>query len=342
MTGLGAKQPDSWSEDAVIHEFATWLVFKIGGLDAESHWGQSIHFFVYDTIKIMLLLLVMTLLMGVVNSYMPVEKVRAWLASRRWFGLDHLIAAVFGAITPFCSCSSIPLFIGFVRGGIPLGVTFSFLITSPLVNEAAVAVFIGVFGWKTTLIYCGAGITVGTVVGWILGRMKLEVHVEDWVWKARIAACDTPTERLTFGERLPSIVREAMATTRKVMLYVLVGVAIGAAMHGFVPAGYFERFISRTNPLAVPVAVVLGVPMYANATGVIPVIEQLVDKGIPLGTALAFMMAVVGLSVPEALLLRRILKPRLIAIYFASVSLAIVALGYFFNAVLDGALAPPN
>ncbi|MFN7021569.1 MAG: permease [Phycisphaerales bacterium] len=317
----------------MIHEFASWLVYHIIGMDPASHWGRSVHFFVYDTIKITLLLLAMTFLMGVVNSYMPVEKVRARLASRRWFGLDHLMAAVFGAITPFCSCSSIPLFIGFVRGGIPLGVTFSFLITSPLVNEAAVAVFIGVFGWRTTLLYCVAGITVGTIVGGVLGRLRLERHVEDWVWNSKVAAGDAPMEHRTFRDRLPGIVREALATTKKVMPYVLVGIAIGAAMHGFVPAGYFERYISRDNPLAVPAAVVLGVPMYANATGVIPVIEQLVEKGIPLGTALAFMMAVVGLSIPEGLLLRRVLKPRLIIIFFASVSMAIAALGYFFNAV---------
>lgn len=319
----------------MIHEFASWLVYAVIGMDPDSHWGQSVHFFVYDTIKITLLLLAMTFFMGVVNSYMPVEKVRAWLASRRWFGLDHLVAAVFGAITPFCSCSSIPLFIGFVRGGIPLGVTFSFLITSPLVNEAAVAVFVGVFGWKTTMIYCGAGIAVGAVVGWVLGRLKLERHVEEWVWKAQVASGEAPTERRTFRERLPGITREALATTKKVMPYVLVGIAIGAAMHGFVPAGYFERYISRDNPLAVPAAVALGVPMYANATGVIPVVEQLVHKGIPLGTALAFMMAVVGLSIPEGLLLRRVLKPKLIAIFFGSVSVAIMALGYFFNAVLE-------
>lgn len=318
----------------MIHEFASWLVYSLIGLDPASHWGQSVHFFAYDTIKITLLLLAMTFLMGVLNSYMPVEKVRAWLASRKWYGADHLLAAMFGAITPFCSCSSIPLFIGFVRGGIPLGVTFSFLITSPLVNEAAVAVFIGAFGWKVTAIYASAGIIVGTLVGWLLGRLNLERHVEDWVWNTQVHAADAPPEHRPFRERLPGIVREALATTKKVMPYVLVGIAIGAAMHGFVPAGYFEKYISRNNPLAVPAAVVLGVPMYANATGVIPVVEQLVAKGIPLGTALAFMMAVVGLSIPEGLLLRRVLRPKLIAIYFGSVSLAIVVLGYFFNSVL--------
>lgn len=318
----------------MINDFASWIVYRVAGMDAMSHWGQSVHFFVYDTIKITLLLLAMTFLMGMVNSYLPVEKVRGWLASRKWYGADHLLAATFGAITPFCSCSSIPLFIGFVRGGIPLGVTFSFLITSPLVNEAAVAVFVGVFGWKTTLIYCGAGIAVGTVVGAILGRMKLEKHVEPWVWEVQAGDSAAGNAGRPFRQRLPGILREAWATTMRVLPYVLVGIGIGAAMHGFLPANYFERFISQDNPLAVPIAVALGVPMYANATGVIPVVEQLVAKGIALGTALAFMMAVVGLSIPEGLLLRRVLKPKLIGIYFGSVSLAIIALGYFFNAVL--------
>jgi uncharacterized protein len=318
----------------VIDELAGWLVYRIAGFPDEAPWSQALHFFIYDSIKIVLLLLGMTMLMGTVNSYLPVEKVRAFLASRRWFGLEYLLGALFGAVTPFCSCSSIPLFIGFVRGGIPLGVTFSFLVTSPLVNEAAIAVFIGVFGWKTTIIYTSAGVAAGTVVGAVLGRMKLERHVEPWVWEVQTGEAEGGGERRSFIQRLPGITSEALATTRKVLPYVLVGVGIGAAMHGFVPAGYFERYISRENPLAVPAAVVLGVPMYANAAGVIPVVEQLVAKGIPLGTALAFMMAVVGLSIPEGLLLRRVLRPRLIAIYFGSVALVIAGLGYLFVAVL--------
>ncbi len=318
----------------MLQELASWLVFRVLGLDSGSPAGQAVHFFVYDTLKITLLLLAMTVLMGFVNAAMPVERIRAWLAGRRWFGLDHLLAAGFGAVTPFCSCSSIPLFIGFVRGGIPLGVTFSFLITSPLVNEAAVAVFIGVFGWKTTLIYCASGIAMGTAVGGILGRMRLEPYVEEWVWKVEVGPGDGGAGQPTVRERIPAILGDAMATTRRVLPYVLVGVGIGAAMHGFLPTGYFEQYIRKDNPFAVPVAVLLGVPLYANATGAIPIVEQLVEKGIALGTALAFMMAVVGLSLPEALLLRRVLKPRLIAIFYLSVSLAIIGLGYLFNAVL--------
>lgn len=319
----------------MFSDFATWLLFDTLGLDPAAHWAQSLHFFVYDSIKIVILLLVMVFAMGIVNSYIPVERIRTWLRSRRWYGLDHLLGALFGAITPFCSCSSIPLFIGFVRGGIPLGVTFSFLITSPLVNEAAVAVFVGAFGWKVTAVYVGSGIAMGTIVGAILGRLRLERLVEPWVWEIEMGAGDAAGDSGGLRARLPGITREALTTVRRVLPYVLVGVAIGAALHGFVPANYFERYISRDNPVAVPLAVLLGVPMYANATGVVPVVEQLVAKGIPIGTALAFMMAVVGLSIPEALLLRRVLTPKLLAILFGSVSLAIMVLGYLFNAVLD-------
>jgi uncharacterized membrane protein YraQ (UPF0718 family) len=322
----------------MFSDFASWVLFDALGLDPTVHWAQALHFFLYDSLKIVALLFAMIFAMGILNSYIPVERIRVWLRSRRWYGLDHLLGATFGAITPFCSCSSIPLFIGFIRGGIPLGVTFSFLITSPLVNEAAIAVFVGVFGWKVTAIYVGSGIAMGTIVGGILGRMRLERFVEPWVWEVEVGsgdgADDPASGRTSLRQRLPGITREALATVRRVLPYVLIGVAVGALLHGFVPANYFEQYISRDNPFAVPVAVLIGVPMYANATSVIPIVEQLVDKGIPLGTALAFMMAVVGLSVPEALLLRRVLTPRLLAIFFGSVSLAIMLLGYLFNAVL--------
>ena len=327
--------PSPLGKARMFSDIATWLLYDLLGLDPESHWAKSLHFFVYDSLKIISLLFAMVFAMGIVNSYIPVERIRTWLRSRRWYGLDHLLGALFGAITPFCSCSSIPLFIGFVRGGIPLGVTFSFLITSPLVNEAAIAVFIGVFGWKTTVIYVASGVAMGTVVGAILGRMRLEGLVEPWVWEIQAGDGDGGADRQTFVQRLPGVLRDALATVRRVTPYVLVGIAVGAILHGFVPANYFERFISKENPFAVPVAVLLGVPMYANATSVIPVVEQLVEKGIALGTALAFMMAVVGLSIPEALLLRRVLKPKLLAILFGSVALAIIALGYLFNAVLN-------
>jgi uncharacterized membrane protein YraQ (UPF0718 family) len=218
-------------------------------------------------------------------------------------------------------------------------VTFSFLITSPLVNEAALAVFVGTFGWEVTLLYAGAGVAMGSVLGFALGRLRLERWIEAWVHDVPAPDVGGPGDRRSFRARLPGIAGDALATTRKVTPYVLIGIAIGAGLHGYVPAGAFEGLLERGNPLAVPAAVAVGVPLYANASAVIPIVEQLVAKGIPLGTALAFMMAVVGLSIPEGVLLRRVLQPRLVAVYFGSVALAIVALGYLFNAWLGARVA---
>lgn len=318
----------------MIDSFASWVLFAQLGFDPKTKIGESLHFFIYDSIKILLLLLLMTFLMGIINSYFPVEKVKQFLTKRNWYGLDHLLASLFGAITPFCSCSSIPLFMGFLKGGIHLGVTLSFLITSPLVNEVAVALFIGIFGLKVTLIYAISGILLGTIVGYILGKMKLEKYLEDWVTESLLSKNqigEIAEKKLTFMNRLPEILKEALNITVGIIPYLFLGIGIGALIHGFIPTGYLEAYITKSNPLAVPIAVILGVPMYANATSVIPIIQALVEKGIPLGTALAFSMAVVGLSLPEATLLKKVMKTKLVLIYFGSVSLAIIFLGYFYN-----------
>lgn len=310
------------------------LVYGLLGLDPASHGSQALHFFLYETLKIGFLLLVITHLMGVVNAYFPVERVRGLIASGRLRGGEHLIASAFGAVTPFCSCSSIPLFIGFLQGGIPLGVTFSFLITSPLVNEVALALFLGLFGWKVTVVYAASGILLGTVLGWLLGRLKLERHVEAWVWQLaaqRVEAAAGP--RPTLRRQGPAISREAFGIMKKIGPYVLAGIGIGAFIHGFVPTGFFEAYISEHNPLAVPLSVLLAVPMYASASGVIPVVQALVMKGIPLGTAMAFMMAVVGLSLPEAMMLKKVMRVPLLATFFGTVALSIVLLGYTFNVI---------
>jgi hypothetical protein len=281
------------------------------------------------------LLIVVTHVMGLINAYLPVERVRTWIASGRLRGSEHLVASGFGAVTPFCSCSSIPLFLGFLQGGIPLGVTLSFLITSPLVNEVALALFLGFFGWKVTLLYAASGILLGTVLGWGLGRLGLGAWVEDWVWEiANDQGRKEAEERQSLWDQLPSISREAMDIVRGVAPYVLAGLVVGAAIHGFVPVGFFEQYLSGEGLLAVPASVAVAVPMYANAAGVLPVVESLVTKGIPLGTALAFMMAVVGLSLPEAMMLKKVMKTRLLATFFGSVAVSIVGLGYFFNWVL--------
>jgi len=323
----------------MIQTFADWLIYDICGLDAATHLGEALNFFVYDTLKIILLLFLISGIMGVVNAYFPVERLRNFLNSRKFYGLQYLLASVFGAITPFCSCSSIPLFIGFVKGGIPLGVTFSFLITSPLVNEVAVAMFAGTFGWNVTAIYVTSGVLLGTVGGFILGKMRLEKYLSPWVLQIQQISdkgqdLEHRTENSTLLQRLPGILREAWKIVRGVILYVIIGIAIGAGMHGYVPEGFFETYLSGEHWYAVPLAVILAVPMYANAAGIVPVVEVFVAKGVSLGTVLAFMMSVVGLSLPEATMLKKAMTMRLILIFFGTVALSIILLGWLFNIIL--------
>lgn len=319
----------------MIQNLADWLVFSIIGLDNETALGSAVNFFVYDSINILLLLFLISALMGIVNAYFPVERLRNYLSSHRLYGLQYLLASLFGAITPFCSCSSIPLFIGFVKGGIPLGVTLSFLITSPLVNEVAVAMFLGSFGIKATLVYVISGILLGCVGGFVLGRMHLEPYLSDWVKQVQLQSekqtAEWEQERTSFMQRLPIVIRDSWRIVRGVLLYIFIGIGIGAFMHGFVPEGFFEQYMSRDNWYAVPLSVMLAVPMYANAAGIVPVIEVFVAKGIPLGTAIAFMMAVVGLSLPEATLLKKVMTWRLIVVFFTTVTLFIILSGYLFN-----------
>ena len=322
----------------MIQKFADWLVYGIFGLEAKSHLGEAVNFFFYDTVKIILLLFLISVVMGVVNAYFPIGRLRHYLTTRRLYGLEYVFAALFGAITPFCSCSSIPLFIGFVKGGIPLGVTLSFLITSPLVNEVAVAMFLGTFGVKITVVYVVSGILLGIIGGIVLNRFRLERYLSDWV-KSIQQNSETESESwentgTPFMKRLPVILRDAWGIVRGVLLYVIIGIGIGAAMHGFVPDGFFETYMSKEHWYAVPLSVILAVPMYANAAGIIPVIQVFVAKGIPVGTAIAFMMAVVGLSLPEATLLKKVMTWRLIGIFFGTVAAFIILSGFIFNMIL--------
>ena len=321
----------------MIQQMADWLTYDQLGLDAASHLGSALNFFIYDTVKIILLLFAISSLMGVVNAYFPIERLRNYLMTHKLYGMQYLLASIFGAITPFCSCSSIPLFIGFVKGGIPLGVTFAFLITSPLVNEVAVAMFLGSFGLKVTVVYVVSGILLGMVGGILLGQMRLEPLLSDWVKQIQTQSTKQievwDSEHVSFTRRLPVILREAWSIVRSVLIYVIIGIGIGAMMHGYVPAGFFEHYMARDNWFAVPLAVVVAVPMYANAVGIVPIIEVFVAKGIPLGTAIAFMMAIVGLSLPEATLLKKVMTWRLIGIFFGTITLFIILLGYLFNLI---------
>ena len=322
----------------MIQQMADWLTYDQLGLDAASHLGSALNFFIYDTVKIILLLFAISSLMGVVNAYFPIERLRNYVMTHKLYGMQYLLASIVGAITPFCSCSSIPLFIGFVKGGIPLGVTFAFLITSPLVNEVAVAMFLGSFGLKVTVVYVVSGILLGMVGGILLGQMRLEPLLSDWVKQIQTQSTKQievwDSEHVSFTRRLPVILREAWSIVRSVLIYVIIGIGIGAMMHGYVPAGFFEHYMARDNWFAVPLAVVVAVPMYANAAGIVPIIEVFVAKGIPLGTAIAFMMAIVGLSLPEATLLKKVMTWRLIGIFFGTITLFIILLGYLFNFIL--------
>lgn len=319
----------------MIQDFANWLVYSVLEFTPQTHLGEAVNFFVYDTVKILFLLYAISLIMGVVNAYFPVERLRVFLTTRKLYGFQYFFAALFGAITPFCSCSSIPLFIGFVKGGIPLGVTLSFLITSPLVNEVAIAMFLGAFGWKVTIIYGVSGVLLGMIGGVVLERFRLERFLSPWV-KNLLNVSEQESEKweekkTPLKQRLPVIMQDAWGIVKGVAMYVVIGIAVGAGIHGYVPEGFFEQYMGRENWLAVPVAVLCGVPMYANAAGIVPVIQVFVTKGIPIGTALAFMMATIGLSLPEAILLKKVMTWKLIGIFFGTVSAMIIVSGYLFN-----------
>ncbi len=321
-----------------IQNMADWFVYGVLGLAKEQHLAEALNFFIYDTTKILILLFVVIFLMGIVNSYFPIDKVKNYLSRNKLYGIEYLMASLFGVVTPFCSCSSVPLFIGFVRGGIPLGVTFSFLITSPLVNEVAIGLFVGLFGIKTTIIYVVSGVLLGTISGAILQKLKLEPLLTPWVKEVLVSAQREQdvfqAEKQTFKQRLPIIWAEVQKILKGIIPYVLIGIAIGGLMHGYIPEGFFEQYMDEDNLFAVPIATILAVPMYSNASGILPVVQVLVAKGIPLGTAIAFMMGVVGLSLPEAMLLKKVMTLKLIAIFFGVVTLCIIVSGYLFNFIL--------
>lgn len=322
-----------------LQRFSDWLIFGVFSIDESSRFGHAMNFFVYDTFKILILLFVIVMLMGVVNEYFPIERLKNYLNRKKLYGLEYLSASIFGAITPFCSCSSVPLFIGFVQGGIPLGVTMSFLITSPLVNEVAFAMFLGMFGLKATLIYAVSGILLGTIGGWLLGRLKLEHLLTPWV-KAILENTQKNQEEFiegkkTLWQRMPNITRGAWAIVKGVLLYIIIGIGIGAAMHGYVPEDFFQAYLGGGEWWTVPLAVVVAVPMYANAAAIVPIIGVFVAKGVPLGTAIAFMMATVGLSIPEGTLLKKVMTWKLIAIFFGVVTMFIILSGFLFNILLE-------
>jgi uncharacterized membrane protein YraQ (UPF0718 family) len=299
----------------------------------ESHLGGALQFFLYDTPKVLLLLTGIVFVMGMVNSYFTPERTRALLAGRTE-GAANVMAASLGIVTPFCSCSAVPLFIGFVQAGVPLGVTFSFLISAPMVNEVALTLLFGLFGWKVALLYLGLGLSVAIVSGWVIGRLKMEAYLEDWVREMPRAAATVGEDRLTLGGRIDAGFASVREIVGKVWPYILAGIAIGAGIHGYVPEDFMASFMGKDVWWAVPVAVLIGVPMYSNAAGIIPIVQALLAKGAALGTVLAFMMSVIALSLPEMVILRKVLKLRLIATFIAVVASGILLVGFVFNAVL--------
>ena len=312
--------------------FWNWVVFDTAGMDATSHWGEAVHFFFYDVSKIVLLLSGVIFIVTVLRSFMSVERTRALLGGRRE-GVGNVAAAGLGVVTPFCSCSAVPVFMGFVAAGVPLGVTLSFLIASPMVNEVAIVLLFGLFGWGVTALYIGFGLLIAVVAGTVLGRLKLERWVEPFVFETKLRgkAID-PSKGLSWDDRLQMGREEVASILRKIWPYLLAGIGVGAVIHGWAPEAWFADH--ATGPLGVPIAVVIGIPLYSNAAGVMPLVEVLHDKGVPMGTLLAFMMSVVALSLPEMILLRRVLKPKLIATYVGVVATGILATGLLFNLVL--------
>lgn len=319
-----------------LQEIADWVTYTLLNFSRDDKLGEALNFFIYDTPKLLLLLAGMIFLITLVQTFIDTNKVRD-VVEKRGEGIGNLMAALFGAITPFCSCSSVPLFIGFLQAGIPLGITFSFLITSPIMNEVAFVLLLGLFGWKVALLYLASGIVIGVVSGLILGRLKLEGYVEDFVYaiKPKGVQCGAVNEqKLTWLERFQEAGESTREIVSKVWLFVIIGIGIGAFIHGFVPENALTNIMGEGAWWSVPAAVLLGIPLYSNAAGIIPIVSALLGKGAALGTVLAFMMSVVALSLPEMIILRKVLKPRLIAIFVGIVASSIIITGYLFNLVI--------
>ena len=337
---LPRQYPRSW---LLVAGLSWWIVYQallpasealVAALpvDRDSQLGAALQFFIYDTPKVLLLLTAVVFVMGMVNSYFTPERTRALLAGRTE-GVANVMAASLGIVTPFCSCSAVPLFIGFVQAGVPLGVTFSFLISAPMVNEVALALLFGMFGWKIALLYTGLGLAVAIIAGWVIGRLKMERYLEDWVLEMPKVVAAAPSDP-TLPERIQAGVVSAREIVGKVWPYVVAGIAVGAVIHGWVPQNMMASIMGKDAWWPVPLAVLIGVPMYSSAAGMIPIVQALLAKGAALGTALAFMMSVIALSLPEMIILRKVLKVRLIATFAGVVAFGIVLVGLVFNATL--------
>lgn len=315
-----------------LQPVADWFTYSVLGLSKTSHIGSSVAFFAFDAPKVIMLLVLIVFGVGIINTFFTPERTRQILAGKRE-SIGNVLAANLGIVTPFCSCSAVPLFIGFVKAGVPLGVTLSFLIAAPMINEVALVLLFGMFGWKVAAFYVGTGLFIAIAAGWVIGRMKLERFVEDWVYEIQTGESGHAADETTWNQRIDAGKRAVGDVVGKVWPYILAGIAVGAGIHGYVPEGLMASFMGKDVWWSVPLAVILGVPMYSNAAGIIPVVHALLEKGAALGTALAFMMAVIGLSLPETIILRKVLKMPLILVFVGVVAFGILIVGYLFNLI---------
>jgi len=316
-----------------LANFSRLLTYSVLRLQEGKHLSSAIEFFIYETPKVLMLLTLVVFGVGIVRSFFTPEKTRKILAGKRE-SFGNVLAALLGIVTPFCSCSAVPLFIGFVTTGVPLGVTFSFLISAPMVNEIALVLLYGLFGWKVAAIYLGTGLLIAMIAGWTIGRLHMERHLEDWVLQIQADGNGMVEENLTWADRIRYGVDAIKDIVGKVWIYVVVGIAVGAGIHGFVPEGFMASIMGKGAWWSVPIAVLVGIPMYSNAAGIIPVVHALIEKGAALGTVLAFMMSVIALSLPEMVILRKVLKPTLIATFVGVVGVGILIVGYLFNLLI--------
>lgn len=322
-----------WGIYQSLPQVARYMTYGLFGLQQGSHLAAAVEFFIYDTPKVLMLLAIVVFGVGIINTFFTPERTRRILAGKRE-SVGNALAAALGIVTPFCSCSAIPLFIGFVTAGVPLGVTFSFLISAPMVNEVALVLLFGLLGWKVAAMYMGMGLAIAVVAGWSIGRLKMEKNIEDWVTETRAGTMGLETDRLTFQHRVQSGIHHVREIVGKVWMWIVVGIAVGAFIHGYVPEGFLAATMGKGAWWSVPIAVLIGIPMYSNAAGMIPVVQALLGKGAALGTVLAFMMSVIALSLPEIIILRKVLKIRLIVTFVGVVASGILVVGYLFNVII--------
>lgn len=316
-----------------LQHFADFIIDDLTGMVSGKHITETIRFFIFEVPKVMMLLVLIIFGVGIIRSFFSAEKTRKTLEGKSLF-TGNILASVLGIVTPFCSCSAIPLFLGFVEAGVPIGVTFSFLIAAPMINEVALVLLIGLFGWQVAAIYVGTGLIIAILSGWIIGKMKLEKYVADWVYAVKVNNQNLVEEKLTFQMRIQAGYDAVKEIVGKIWIYIIIGIAVGAGAHGFVPEDFLGSLLGKENWYGVPLAILLGVPMYSNAAGIIPIVSVLLEKGVSLGTALAFMMSVIALSLPEIIILKKVLKWQLITVFVGIVAIGIVIVGFIFNYVI--------